>query len=310
MSSSASRLLLLLPTTTYRTEAFVEAAHPARCRARVRLRAAEHLRAPGPRLPHHARLRRSRARAPRRSRASRSDDRSMPSFRWTISPRSSPPPSASGLVSRPIRSRPSARRATSTRCAAASPRPACPCPRFRLVGLADDPAVRAAEIEYPCVLKPLSLSASRGVIRANDAREFVAAFRRISAILETTDATLPDDGAPRRCSSRSSSLASRSRSRGCSSAARSTCWRSSTSRTRSTVRSSRRRSTSRRRVCPRPRRPAIAAVIARRLRRARTHRGTDPRRAAPERARPVRARDRRALDRRAVLAHADASARA
>jgi biotin carboxylase len=68
-----------------------------------------------------------------------------------------------------------------------------PVPRFRLVNLTDDPAARAAEIEYPCVLKPLSLSASRGVIRANDAREFVAAFRRISAILEMIDVSLPDE---------------------------------------------------------------------------------------------------------------------
>ena len=35
----------------------------------------------------------------------------------------------------------------------------------------------AARAPYPCVLKPLGLSASRGVIRANDAAEFVAAFR-------------------------------------------------------------------------------------------------------------------------------------
>src|SRR4029450_643311 len=48
-----------------------------------------------------------------------------------------------------------------------------PVPRFRLVPLADDLAARAAEVEYPCVLKPLALSASRGVIRANDPREFV-----------------------------------------------------------------------------------------------------------------------------------------
>ena len=32
---------------------------------------------------------------------------------------------------------------------------------------------------YPCVLKPLGLSASRGVIRADDAAEFVAAYARI-----------------------------------------------------------------------------------------------------------------------------------
>jgi biotin carboxylase len=37
---------------------------------------------------------------------------------------------------------------------------------------------------YPCVLKPLGLSASRGVIRANDDAEFLAAFRRIRALLE------------------------------------------------------------------------------------------------------------------------------
>src|SRR2546427_760154 len=38
-------------------------------------------------------------------------------------------------------------------------------------------------VEYPCVLKPLQLSASRGVIRADSPAEFVAAFRRLAAIL-------------------------------------------------------------------------------------------------------------------------------
>ena len=36
---------------------------------------------------------------------------------------------------------------------------------------------------FPCVLKPLGLSASRGVIRANNRSEFVEAFGRIEAIL-------------------------------------------------------------------------------------------------------------------------------
>jgi biotin carboxylase len=40
---------------------------------------------------------------------------------------------------------------------------------------------------YPAVLKPLGLSASRGVIRANNRREFVAAFRRIAKLLEDPD---------------------------------------------------------------------------------------------------------------------------
>jgi biotin carboxylase len=37
---------------------------------------------------------------------------------------------------------------------------------------------------FPVVLKPLGLSGSRGVIRANDPREFVAAFDRIRALLD------------------------------------------------------------------------------------------------------------------------------
>ncbi len=37
-----------------------------------------------------------------------------------------------------------------------------PVPRFRAVSLDDDPAVAAREVTYPCVVKPLSLSASRG----------------------------------------------------------------------------------------------------------------------------------------------------
>jgi len=66
-----------------------------------------------------------------------------------------------------------------------------PAPRFRLVELADDPAAVAGNVEYPCVLKPLMLSASRGVIRANDGRELVAAFRRIAVILAQPDAAPP-----------------------------------------------------------------------------------------------------------------------
>ena len=38
----------------------------------------------------------------------------------------------------------------------------------------------ARRASYPCVLKPLGLSASRGVIRANNPDEFDAAFRRIA----------------------------------------------------------------------------------------------------------------------------------
>ena len=58
-----------------------------------------------------------------------------------------------------------------------------PSPEFRLSELDEDPQVIAQTITYPCVLKPLALSASQGVIRADNPAEFVAAFRHIERIL-------------------------------------------------------------------------------------------------------------------------------
>ncbi len=60
-------------------------------------------------------------------------------------------------------------------------------PEFFRACLEDDPRVLAAQAPFPCVLKPLSLSASRGVIRADSVDEFVAAFERIRKLLETPD---------------------------------------------------------------------------------------------------------------------------
>ncbi len=62
-----------------------------------------------------------------------------------------------------------------------------PVPAFFRVALADNPREVARRAMYPCVLKPLGLSASRGVIRANDATEFVTAFERIRALLDRPD---------------------------------------------------------------------------------------------------------------------------
>jgi len=59
-----------------------------------------------------------------------------------------------------------------------------PVPRFELHGLDEDVTQLAARVHYPCVLKPLRLAASRGVIRADDAPGFVAAFARVKEILE------------------------------------------------------------------------------------------------------------------------------
>jgi biotin carboxylase len=58
-----------------------------------------------------------------------------------------------------------------------------PVPQFFRVPLGQDPAGTALLAPYPCVLKPLGLSASRGVIRADDPAAFAMAFRRIEALL-------------------------------------------------------------------------------------------------------------------------------
>ncbi len=66
-----------------------------------------------------------------------------------------------------------------------------PAPRH-LVLPAASPAAEAAaaagrEIGYPCVVKPLVLAGSRGVIRADDPAELAAAWRRAGAILAAPD---------------------------------------------------------------------------------------------------------------------------
>ncbi|HET7101158.1 MAG TPA: ATP-grasp domain-containing protein [Terriglobia bacterium] len=60
-------------------------------------------------------------------------------------------------------------------------------PRFVRFPIDADPAdivkLGIAPIGFPCVLKPLALSASCGVIRANNAQEFIGAFQRIRSLL-------------------------------------------------------------------------------------------------------------------------------
>jgi biotin carboxylase len=65
-----------------------------------------------------------------------------------------------------------------------------PSPPFQRYTTGDDLHALAELVEYPCVVKPLRLNGSRGVIRANNPREFVAAATRLSALLETIDPTL------------------------------------------------------------------------------------------------------------------------
>ncbi len=62
-----------------------------------------------------------------------------------------------------------------------------PVPWYRRVPLDGHPRREAHAVPYPCVLKPLGLSASRGVIRADTPEQFTAAFERIRAILDAPE---------------------------------------------------------------------------------------------------------------------------
>ncbi|HXJ39143.1 MAG TPA: ATP-grasp domain-containing protein, partial [Bryobacteraceae bacterium] len=62
-----------------------------------------------------------------------------------------------------------------------------PVPAYFRIRVHEDPAGAAARTRYPCVLKPLGLSASRGVIRADNPQEFEAAFSRLHRLLESPD---------------------------------------------------------------------------------------------------------------------------
>lgn len=60
-------------------------------------------------------------------------------------------------------------------------------PWFRSVPLDADAAALAASVAFPCVVKPLALSGSRGVMRADTPSEFTAAFGRLRRLLLSRD---------------------------------------------------------------------------------------------------------------------------
>jgi len=58
-----------------------------------------------------------------------------------------------------------------------------PTPRFTVMSIDADPAPVAPTLRYPSVVKPLDLSGSQGVIRADSATVFPSVFRRVAAII-------------------------------------------------------------------------------------------------------------------------------
>ena len=70
-----------------------------------------------------------------------------------------------------------------------------PVPPYILRSLDDNLISEARRVAFPCVVKPLILSASRGVIRADDEAQFVGAVRRLEAIVQTPDVAAYGDAA-------------------------------------------------------------------------------------------------------------------
>jgi hypothetical protein len=62
-----------------------------------------------------------------------------------------------------------------------------PVPWFRAVPLQPVPEPSLLEIRFPCVLKPISLSASQGVVRANNREEFIAGATRLKGLLDSPE---------------------------------------------------------------------------------------------------------------------------
>jgi biotin carboxylase len=66
-------------------------------------------------------------------------------------------------------------------------------PSYLHVGIDADARTIAGTLAYPVVVKPLGLSGSRGVMRADTPQEFVAAFARLRQLLQSADIRLERD---------------------------------------------------------------------------------------------------------------------
>ncbi len=61
-------------------------------------------------------------------------------------------------------------------------------PDYWLFPAEEVPTVVSRVVSYPCVLKPTTLAASQGVIKANDEEDFILAWARVLSIIKTENA--------------------------------------------------------------------------------------------------------------------------
>ena len=194
--AAGKRLLLLIPTSTYRTEDFVEAARGLDVDLVVASERASALAAEAPQhlltLPFADPA--AAAAQVREFARARPIDAVVPVDDLTTVPGAAIA-AALGLRANPIAAVQAAGNKLEMRQRLA--RAGVRAPIFADFPLSEDPRVAARTVSYPCVLKPLVLSASRGVIRADDAAEFVRAWTRIAAILDEPEVQALGDGAGR-----------------------------------------------------------------------------------------------------------------
>jgi len=180
------RLLLLLPTTTYRTAAFVEAAR----RLGVELTVASERPSTFEGAQPAALLTLDFA-APERAAEQAAEFARRHPVAGVVGVDDDTAVVAAaiagrlGLTGNPVAAALAARDKHLQRLELA--RHGVPVPRFELHRLREDVTDLAARLRYPCVLKPLRLSASRGVIRADDSAGFATALQRLRRILEQPD---------------------------------------------------------------------------------------------------------------------------
>jgi biotin carboxylase len=189
-----ARLLLLLPTTTYRTEAFVEAAR----KLGVDLVCASEHRSTLEDLAPDALLTLPFG-DPQAAAAQVAEwcrQRPLDAVVGVDDPTTTVAAAIAerlGLRTNPLAAVAAARNKHEMRqCLAAA---GVPEPRFRRIALDEDPFQASRGVAFPCVLKPLALSASRGVIRANNVDQFMAAIRRIAALLRRSDVEVNGEAA-------------------------------------------------------------------------------------------------------------------
>jgi len=188
------RLLLLLPTTTYRTAAFLGAARKLGAEVVVASERAHVFQQaqPGRFLsldflhPDQAARQVVEFSATRRIDAVVGVDDSTAVLAAVLS-------NALSLPHNPVRSTVAARDKYRMRTLLRGD--GVPVPLYALRSFDDDPVAEARRMVFPCVVKPLMLAASRGVIRADDEAQFVGAVRRLERILRTPETAADGEAA-------------------------------------------------------------------------------------------------------------------